>query len=77
MPYFTDYVKTYTDLPFLVTLREREDGWVPGRFLTATHLGTRTDVVAAPLMHDSPDELAQPGGQVRDSKHGQCDPVPG
>ena len=23
VPYFTDYVKTYTDLPFLVTLRER------------------------------------------------------
>jgi hypothetical protein len=28
-------------------------------------------------MHDSPDELAQPGGVVRDWKHGQCDPVPG
>ena len=45
--------------------------------LAATHLGTRTDVIAAPLMHDSPDELAQPGGVVRDWKHGQCDPVPG
>ena len=52
---------------------------IAGQFsrLAATHLGTRTDVVAAPLMHDSPDELAQPGGQVRDWKHGQCDPVPG
>jgi nitrate reductase / nitrite oxidoreductase, alpha subunit len=36
--------------------------------LAAQHLGTRTDVVAAPLMHDSPDELAQPGGVVRDWK---------
>ena len=45
--------------------------------LAATHLGKRTDVVASPLMHDSPDELAQPGGVVRDWKHGQCDPVPG
>ena len=45
--------------------------------LAATHLGKRTDVIAAPLMHDSPDELAQPGGVVRDWKHGQCDPVPG
>ena len=26
VPYFTDYVKRYTDLPFLVTLRERGDG---------------------------------------------------
>jgi nitrate reductase / nitrite oxidoreductase, alpha subunit len=34
----------------------------------ARHLGTRTDVVAAPLMHDTPDELAQPGGVVRDWK---------
>ena len=25
VPYFTDYVKTYTDLPFLVTLREHGD----------------------------------------------------
>ncbi len=39
VPYFTDYVKTYTDLPFLVTLRERGDAWVPDRFLTAAELG--------------------------------------
>ena len=39
VPYFTDYVKTYTDLPFLVTLREREGGYVPDRFLTAADLG--------------------------------------
>jgi nitrate reductase / nitrite oxidoreductase, alpha subunit len=45
--------------------------------LAAIHLGTRTDVIAAPLMHDSPDELAQPRGVVRDWKRGQCDPVPG
>ena len=52
---------------------------IAGQFsrLAATHLDTRTDVVAAPLMHDSPDELAQPGGRVRDWKRGQCDPVPG
>jgi len=35
VPYFTDYVTTYTDAPFLVTLREREDAYVPDRFLTA------------------------------------------
>jgi nitrate reductase alpha subunit len=39
VPYFTDYVKSYTDLAFLVTLREREDGYVPDRFLTAADLG--------------------------------------
>ena len=45
--------------------------------LAAAHLGKRTDVLAVPLMHDSPDELAQPGGVVRDWKRGQCDPVAG
>src|SRR5579875_3190134 len=45
--------------------------------LAAKHLGKRTDVVAAPLMHDTPDELAQPGGAVRDWKAGECEPVPG
>ncbi|HEY7010429.1 MAG TPA: molybdopterin-dependent oxidoreductase, partial [Jatrophihabitantaceae bacterium] len=38
VPYFEQYVKRYTDLPFLVTLREREDGYVPDRFLTAADL---------------------------------------
>ncbi|MFJ8196457.1 nitrate reductase subunit alpha [Streptomyces sp. NPDC096152] len=43
----------------------------------ATHLGARRDVVAAPLLHDTPDELANPHGTVRDWKAGECDPVPG
>ncbi|MDX3070317.1 molybdopterin-dependent oxidoreductase, partial [Streptomyces sp. ND04-05B] len=45
--------------------------------LAAGHLGTRTDILAVPLMHDTPDELAQPGGVVRDWKAGECEPVPG
>jgi nitrate reductase / nitrite oxidoreductase, alpha subunit len=45
--------------------------------LAATHLGTRTDVVAAPLLHDTPEELAQPGGRVRDWRAGQCEAQPG
>ncbi|MBO0877278.1 MAG: nitrate reductase subunit alpha, partial [Pseudonocardia sp.] len=43
----------------------------------AMHLGTRRDVVAAPLAHDTPDEVAQPHGMVRDWKAGECEPVPG
>ena len=39
VPYFTDYVKTYTDAPFLITLRQRDDAWVPDKFLTAADLG--------------------------------------
>ena len=32
--------------------------------LAAEHLGTRTDVLPVPLLHDTPDELAQPGDPV-------------
>jgi nitrate reductase alpha subunit len=45
--------------------------------LAATHLGTRTDVVAAPLLHDTPDELSFPHGRALDWKAGDCRPVPG
>ena len=45
--------------------------------LAAKHLGTRTDLVAAPLLHDTPEELAQPLGRVRDWRAGECEPVPG
>ncbi|MFC5999595.1 nitrate reductase subunit alpha [Quadrisphaera sp. GCM10027208] len=37
--YFTDYVRRYTDLPFLVSLEERDGVHVPGKFLTAADLG--------------------------------------
>ncbi|MGW6294019.1 nitrate reductase subunit alpha [Streptomyces sp. NPDC055058] len=43
----------------------------------AAHLGVRKDVVAAPLLHDTPDELATPHGRVRDWRAGECEPVPG
>lgn len=43
----------------------------------AGHLGVRTDVVAAPLLHDTPDALATPHGRVRDWRAGECEPVPG
>ncbi|WP_425516810.1 nitrate reductase subunit alpha [Miltoncostaea oceani] len=45
--------------------------------LAERHLGVRTDLVAAPLLHDSPDELAQIGAPVRDWKLGECEPIPG
>ncbi len=35
------------------------------------------DIVATPLLHDSPDELAQPLGRIRDWSKGECEPVPG
>ncbi|MFI5615492.1 nitrate reductase subunit alpha [Amycolatopsis sp. NPDC051903] len=45
--------------------------------LAADHLGVRRDVVAVPLLHDTPGETAQPGGVVRDWRAGECAPVPG
>ena len=40
------------------------------------HLGLERDLVLAPLMHDSPAELAQPF-EVKDWKRGECDLIPG
>ncbi|MFZ5850829.1 MAG: nitrate reductase subunit alpha [Actinomycetota bacterium] len=45
--------------------------------LAGTHLGVRQDLVAVPLLHDTPDELATPGGRVLDWKSGECEPEPG
>jgi nitrate reductase / nitrite oxidoreductase, alpha subunit len=39
VPFFVDHVQRYTDLPFLVTLTERDGAHVPGAFLTAADLG--------------------------------------
>ncbi|MDO5670475.1 MAG: nitrate reductase subunit alpha [Corynebacterium sp.] len=38
-PYFLNYMRKYTDSPFLIALDEREDGTLtPGKFLTASQL---------------------------------------
>ncbi|MGP3919015.1 nitrate reductase subunit alpha [Nonomuraea sp. 10N515B] len=63
--------QTRSDYDAFLTLADRFSE------LAADHLGKRTDVLAVPLTHDTPDELAQPGGRVRDWKHGECEPVPG
>ena len=44
--------------------------------LAADHLGTRKDVVALPMHHDTPTEIAQPYG-VDDWKRDGTNPVPG
>jgi len=43
VPFFTRYAKTYTDMPFLVTLREHEGSYTPDRFLTAHDLGRQVE----------------------------------
>ena len=54
-------------------------GRIAERFseLAEAHLGVRRDVIAAPLLHDTADEIAQPLGEVRDWRAGECEPVPG
>ncbi len=45
--------------------------------LAADHLGVRRDLVAVPLLHDTVDETATPGGVVRDWTTGEVPPIPG
>ncbi|MBL1077029.1 nitrate reductase subunit alpha [Nocardia sp. 2] len=45
--------------------------------LARRHLGVRKDLVATPLLHDTPDEMANPHGVVQDWKAGECEPIPG
>ncbi|EMY33434.1 nitrate reductase Z subunit alpha [Arthrobacter crystallopoietes BAB-32] len=41
------------------------------------HLGVRKDLVSVPLQHDTPGQVAQPGGVVRDWRDGTTEGVPG
>jgi len=45
--------------------------------LAVDHLGTRRDVVAKPLWHDTPEAMATEHGVVKDWKLGEVEPVPG
>ncbi|WP_425824843.1 nitrate reductase subunit alpha [Streptomyces fractus] len=45
--------------------------------LARVHLGVRKDIVATPHQHDTPGEIAQPGGVHLDWRAGECEPVPG
>ena len=57
------------------------DAWktIAKRFseLAVDHLGTRRDVVAKPLWHDTPEAMATVHGEVKDWRTGEVDPVPG
>jgi nitrate reductase / nitrite oxidoreductase, alpha subunit len=45
--------------------------------MAAKHLGVRRDLIATPLLHDTPGETGQPGGRVLDWRAGECEPIPG
>lgn len=63
--------QTRTDFDIFTTLAARFSE------LARTHLGTRHDLVAMPLMHDTPDEMATPGGVVADWRSDGVSPVAG
>ena len=76
-PYFINYMRKYTDAPFLIALDEREDGTLtPGKFLTASllddaspaHTELRDSANATHrLLTMQPDgSVADPGGTVAD-----------
>jgi nitrate reductase alpha subunit len=43
VPRFIDYVKKYSDLPFLISLKERDGAWIPDKFVTAQDLGETSE----------------------------------
>ena len=68
-PYFTEYVKTYTDLPHLVRLEEAADGeFTAGKFLTAAdlaaHEGAENAAFKTVLIDSRTDEPVVPNGSL-------------
>ncbi len=88
--YEKDDINTTDMHPFIHPLTAAVDpGWesksdwqifrkIAGSFaqLAEKHLGVRKDLVAIPMMHDSPAELAQ-STDVKDWKRGEVDLIPG
>ncbi|MGI5162801.1 nitrate reductase subunit alpha [Spirillospora sp. CA-253888] len=66
VPAFASYVKRFTDLPFLVTLDERDGAYAPGRFLTAADLGERGEDAAwkTVLLDSATGGPVVPGGSL-------------
>jgi nitrate reductase alpha subunit len=66
VPFFRDYVRTYTDLPFLVTLKERDGAYVPAKNLTAADLGDTTEGAAwkTVLVNAESGTLVVPNGSM-------------
>jgi len=66
VPFFTDYARRYTDLPFLIKLEERDDGLVPGKNLTAADIGQAVENAAfKPVVLDAgTDSIVVPHGSL-------------
>ncbi|NLU83661.1 nitrate reductase subunit alpha [Rhodococcus sp. HNM0569] len=53
-PFFADFVRRYTDLPFLIEVEERDGHVVPGKFVSAADLGDESENAAfKPVVFDA------------------------
>jgi nitrate reductase alpha subunit len=66
VPFFVDYVRQYTDLPFLVKLEQRGDMLVPGKNLTAADVGQASENAAfkTALLDEVTDSVVIPHGSL-------------
>ncbi len=66
VPFFEDYVRKFTDLPFLVKLEQRDGFLVPGKNLTAADLGHDTENAAfkPALLDGASGAVAVPRGSL-------------
>ncbi len=80
-PFFLDYMKKFTDSPFLVTLMEKDGAFVPSKFLTAADFGeggsipqglvdpalpNSENAAFRPLVWDRTKGISDPGGTLAD-----------
>ncbi len=66
VPFFSDFARRYTDLPFLIKLEERGDMLVPGKNLTAADLGEAVENAALKpaLLDEATNRVAVPQGSL-------------
>ncbi|MBV9350508.1 MAG: nitrate reductase subunit alpha, partial [Mycobacterium sp.] len=66
VPFFSDYVRRYTDLPFLIKLEQRGEELVPGKPLTAADIGQEVENAAfkPAVLDETTDSLVVPHGSL-------------
>lgn len=74
--YFHNYMRSYTDAPFLIQLEQSEHGLVPGKFLTAADLANSSQISEETkqqpnpqfrlLVADASGKIVDPGGTLAD-----------
>ncbi|MBF6424299.1 nitrate reductase subunit alpha [Nocardia cyriacigeorgica] len=66
-PRLLDYIKRYTDLPYLITLDERDGVFVPGKFLTSADLGSDAEAAEfRTVLLDADGNPVVPNGSLGD-----------